>query len=679
MDIVVCTYGSQYAYFKTFIDTFNLNCLDKDQVTIHIVLPKFDLTFFNKFKNEHIVFHTIIDLMQQHKLPEKSDLLLLDKIKKKSYSSWQKIWGIELATSEYVCMFSPKCVFIRKFYLRQYIDNYKNRYYYSFGNNMANKIQNNIMKCTDTCRYHEVKLGIYNKNITQQLSNIININIIDFDFEYCYFLFCRTLKNYDFTWIEITHTLEHTLEDKFAILKKSISDSYYIKQSSCLLLNNYDNIILVKEIYDILNIPIFEYLTNDIHSCLFLLYNTNIIMGYGTSNQYLNKLLHSNSFNKRIALAITGLIRDTDNLQPLIDFINPLKLDTYVCISTTNKNCKQILNNTIKTNRFMIDNINPNSETDALHKQPNTKVNMVSNTCAMFYKKRRVLELIPTDYDIIIQMRPDLISQDGQHLLHILFNILTKYDNNTIYVPNMYNSFGITDTMAIGSFNIMTLYLKLYDDINSYFKIDFFNPEYIVFKHIEKLNVKINIINWIFKIFWQPSHYLHLWWRYECDSTEDILRLKVASFEIYWHDFYPKQQQLYKITNVVSNANLYITDNEEVTLDSTKWSKFFITHRDDMYIRCNIKCDTKIPNTNNDSTGWNLYTKPVDNAVYGKGNSSSWAQFYLQKEDNKYYFISYHLMMNKLGTFGRYLGQDNNQLVSDLPKCINSQWLISSI
>ena len=69
----------------------------------------------------------------------------------------------------------------------------------------------------------------------------------------------------------------------------------------------------------------------------------------------------------------------------------------------------------------------------------------------MFYKKMIIYKIFNIDDDIIISIRPDLLSLDNSNILDILYQIIMKYDENTLYVPDIYFSYGITDHIAIGS------------------------------------------------------------------------------------------------------------------------------------------------------------------------------------------------------------------------------------
>lgn len=74
-----------------------------------------------------------------------------------------------------------------------------------------------------------------------------------------------------------------------------------------------------------------------------------------------------------------------------------------------------------------------------------------------------------------------------------------------------------------------------------------------------------------------------------------------------------------------------------------------------------------------------MFTTPDHNELFGYGNSGLWAQFYIEQENEYYYIASFHSVnvKNKLNEFGRYIGIDQNNLVSNLPRCIEARWIIA--
>jgi hypothetical protein len=84
---------------------------------------------------------------------------------------------------------------------------------------------------------------------------------------------------------------------------------------------------------------------------------------------------------------------------------------------------------------------------------------------------------------------------------------------------------------------------------------------------------------------------------------------------------------------------------------------------------------------NRDGTGWNLYSSPCDDTLFGRGNNGTWAQFYIEKGDNHYYIASYHSLntLNMTGGFGRYIGVSNHRLACNMHKCSDSAWIIQAM
>jgi len=78
---------------------------------------------------------------------------------------------------------------------------------------------------------------------------------------------------------------------------------------------------------------------------------------------------------------------------------------------------------------------------------------MIQNTIEMFFKKYTFPKYL-NNYDVVIHMRPDLISFD-KNLIDLIYDMFINYDTNTLYSPILYGSLGISDTYAMGSCNVM--------------------------------------------------------------------------------------------------------------------------------------------------------------------------------------------------------------------------------
>lgn len=94
----------------------------------------------------------------------------------------------------------------------------------------------------------------------------------------------------------------------------------------------------------------------------------------------------------------------------------------------------------------------------------------------------------------------------------------------------------------------------------------------------------------------------------------------------------------------------------------------------------NIALDTNKPNLDNNDTGWNLFTTPKNNELFGKGNNTLWAQFYINKDkdNNSYHIITSHDVLNTDLQFGRYVGVINNKIDTNLSNSDDTEWLITA-
>lgn len=109
MDIVVPTYIGHLEYIRKFYDTFNLNCLDKNEVTINLIISEKDKEMFEKtismypnIKTKIVIFSALLEKYVGEKINED---FLLSEIGKFNYQSLKKLFGALETNNEYVCLF----------------------------------------------------------------------------------------------------------------------------------------------------------------------------------------------------------------------------------------------------------------------------------------------------------------------------------------------------------------------------------------------------------------------------------------------------------------------------------------------------------------------------------------------------------------------------------------------
>jgi len=97
MEIVVPTYNVHYAQIKLFLTSFEQNCLDKNNITIKLIVSRFDMSFFYNLCSSYLLHIKIIpfdELLQKYTETKMTEIVFLEKVGKKSYVSYKKIWGI---------------------------------------------------------------------------------------------------------------------------------------------------------------------------------------------------------------------------------------------------------------------------------------------------------------------------------------------------------------------------------------------------------------------------------------------------------------------------------------------------------------------------------------------------------------------------------------------------------
>lgn len=709
IDIVVPTYLGHLEFLKKFLDTFDINCLDKMDVTINLIVSREEEEIFRNILNDYPTL--TIKIMVMRDLVEKYDNEIIDenellsRIGRFNYQSLKKLFGSLETGNEFVCLFDSECLFVRQFKMREYIDNNKNTYFYcskiehnhACDSTHAKYMQNTmnaLLSVVDSKWYLESYMWVLRTRVLNDLKNFLiekyhKLTQISKDFfiEYGYYLYYMIHQNeYEkVVWIDTNKVLKTYMPtEQFNVWYNETHPWCMLEHIGLHLKSaNYEQLESVNYAYKQLSFPLFRLLEHNVMNQNMLLTCDNIKICVSEYCSDVYQLTMNNAFNKKIGVFVTGLFRECDKLEHLFNFIYPLELPIHYYITSNVPGMYIPLHKHYLTNTIKIDDYCPSFDKTRAKSHYNLQNYIVPNTISMFYKKAQMLKYAD-QYDVIINIRPDLLSFN-MHLVDIIRQVLFNWDENTIYIPKIYNSVGITDTFAIGSTTVMKKYLGLYENINELMDMNPFIPEFLLYKHINNSNIKLESIEWDYKINHHPHNILNAWWRIDAKEIDrhmfsDYITLKSNSYETIEKEFVNTTNK-FTITHVNTNNRLFITDpraSNSLCVSSKNFSLFNIATPNDITIRINIKYAGSNENLNSDGTGWNIFTMPDTNNVCGFGNNGDWAQFYLIKENDYYYIASFHSInrKNKCGTFGRYLGVCDNNLVSDLPKCDDARWFI---
>lgn len=780
MDIIVSINNIDIRIIRRFLESFSANCIDKKNVNIYLVTRDesvlTSVTFSDIHSSTNIKYILISDLIKEYSCDSinSQHLIHLLAIINKSHD-----------LSQYVCVLPTNIIFIRKFLLKKYIDNYSTQYYYCSKSSNIFPLPDDIIsrnECVDSSDiiwYNEVPTYIFDKRVVCDLYTFMiekykSIkNIPDFSFEQCYYVFYKKYqsnKNYPkVSWVDSYELLKFTLssqsqqqlelmsslsdsdtplasleskattsgpnswcftsesstperdspsrhfsqDEKFAPEKAKIS---IIEQALNLIETSYVNMSTALNIYTTLNIKTFHFNNKNINNILFMLINKEIFFCLCDYWNIIEKLMSNNVFNLNIAIGVSGLVRIVDNINILYNFLQLCPYDTFFYITTENKHLPKENNVCIK--KFVIDNTRIYQNVIAKYKQPHTKDSMVINTCEMTYKKQRLCDYINQfdTYDIIVNIRPDLLSMDGQFMMHIILKVLLKYQHNTLYIPKIYNSLGITDTIAIGDKNVMTKYLHIHEHINTFLSSYYFNPEYLFYKYITGNGITIDVFDWIYKIFWHHPDALTYWWRYEFDIEKyvrEYLKTKVMSLETLVNMNSVQNEKKYLICHKQTGQYLNIC-NGQLQINRKRNTKFQIHQHHDKIIRCYIRAfpeiiafkkqfavmsassgskvlscfasDKESTEKLHDIVEITKLYKPTQNILTTSSKTNTLefcddmnllqSQFYLLHVNDYFLIISTesHYLENRCGTFGRYIGVSDNMIITDMENCVEAQW-----
>lgn len=117
----------------------------------------------------------------------------------------------------------------------------------------------------------------------------------------------------------------------------------------------------------------------------------------------------------------------------------------------------------------------------------------------MGYKK--VFSMLPEQYDIVIRIRPDIKFTEYSIVAIKKFKIedIIKNKKDTIYVPDFHSWGGVNDRFAIGSYESMSLYMNIIDNVKDDFsffeKNKINNPETIMSNFLKKSSIETKAFN----------------------------------------------------------------------------------------------------------------------------------------------------------------------------------------
>ena len=153
-----------------------------------------------------------------------------------------------------------------------------------------------------------------------------------------------------------------------------------------------------------------------------------------------------------------------------------------------------------------------------------------ANSTAMFYSVKRANDLKRAyeeehgfRYDIVVRLRLDFFSTAtlAEVIEHIRYE--QKGWDRILYVPDMAQSVGLNDQIALGSSETMDVYAGVFDTLADVARSDYFNPEYVLLRHVQRSGLKIRTF---------PFEYVLL--RGDSASTLDLEQHARRTRETWW-------------------------------------------------------------------------------------------------------------------------------------------------
>ena len=713
MDIVIPTYNGHFEYMDKFLDTFELNCEDHNEVTINLIISVDDTEIFENLSKKHpklkirlMIFKDLIEKYDGIKVDETE---LLKSVGRFNYQSIKKLFGALETNNKYVCIFDSECLFIRKFRMREYINDNKNKIMYCSKMSQTKngvethakymqRLMNDFIGLDDPNWYLETYMWIFRRDILLDLKSYIDTKCghitqhkKDMFIEYAYYLYCQKnrIKYPEFEWTDTYTYLRNYMPKNLFQTWNDKTHQWCMFEHIGLHLKDsgYEQLEMVRMIYGNMKMPIFRLIPEDRMNVIMLILCKDIKICVSEYCPIVYSMTMKDLFNKKIGIFVSGLHRPCDGVEILQKNIYPMSEDVHCYISTNEPTIYRDYMRLIPPKTIIIDNAQHTYDTSKIKYKQQSKPELIGNTIEMFYKRSQLVGKLDS-YDIIVHTRPDLVSLD-KRIIDLIYDTYCNYDEGTIYTPIVYGSQGIADTFAIGSRRVMKCYMSIHSSLDKLVDKCIFNPELLTYFHVISNNIRLYPITWNYRINWHPMSLMNVWWRIDAslnitpDIFEEYLKLKTTSHRVIYDNFLTSRRS-YTIMNAETKYYLHVPETKRkmcngITISPTYSSKFELSIYKDYIHRVNIKLVGVEDNLNRDGTGWNIFTVPENNGVYGYGNGGEWAQFYVEKEDGFYHFASYHSvnLKNREVGFGRYLGISDGQLVSDLAKSSKTRWIIS--
>ena len=211
----------------------------------------------------------------------------------------------------------------------------------------------------------------------------------------------------------------------------------------------------------------------------------------------------------KVAICISGHLRTFDKCIKNIreNIFNPIKeaFDTSIFLSTWNDNIDLSF---IKDDNIKIhieDFFTFNLGSMNYLKFPNLCCSTTcDNAASMWYKCKKVFDMVDEKYDIIIRIRPDIIYENK-----IDINLIKEsVNNNKIYMsksPGWYLEVtkGMLDPFLFGNFKLMSNVMNIYDNIPNYIKDDSIPHTIEGFLYESTKNINLERINFNYSVLRQ--------------------------------------------------------------------------------------------------------------------------------------------------------------------------------
>ncbi|OOL19665.1 hypothetical protein AL01_01480 [Bombella intestini] len=453
----------------------------------------------------------------------------LKRVGKFTFQTSKKLGAFKYIKTEWAIILDSEGLFLKRFSIRDILDDYKKRKYIFYsGTEARGQLWNNSLGCQVNKNVsHTLKFNITSRWFmecfhwfyeTQKVNELIEYcrdtlffsyltdkkqGYSDFLYEGRHVDFFENILYYGFLWKKYNNEyVFFDLKEEFSLLlPKEISGRFILDELPFSLFGN-DYILNILAPEDIKTIyPFLEKFRLPFLRLEPAFFDTRYLLELEKAPYLVSTISshHAIWLKKRIAVCISGEFRHKIHRVPeqqvrmLKSFLSGVECDVF--IHGWHSTSEALIINELKPKKYLFEERKDFTSLveEIWFREPRLKEGRDHGSLSMFYSLEQAFNLIGNDveqYDFVVRLRPDIYPDLSLKDILIKITDLGDFNEGSIYFPRNYHSKGINDQIAIGETKCMETYFRTFSYIKKNISELFFNPEYILLKNILEHQIK---------------------------------------------------------------------------------------------------------------------------------------------------------------------------------------------